>query len=143
MKKKILKSLSLLKPGQLEKRKPISEKHYEASDIRNNEDGFLTVDDRVATTRDNDFLFNLQQTKKRLHDPDCKRILENIGLFLSLVTNSHAKKMFQPIQSKTIEGHKFEMARKASKKQRLDDEHVACVSRAEKISTRAWETFRF
>ena len=62
--KKVLKSLSMLKPGQLEKTKPILKKIYEASDVGVNEDGFLTVDDRATTIEATSFLYNLQQTKK-------------------------------------------------------------------------------
>ena len=62
--KRVLKSLSMLKPGQLEKTKPILKKIYEASDVGVNEDGFLTVDDRATTIEATNFLYNLQQTKK-------------------------------------------------------------------------------
>ena len=40
--KRVLKSLSMLKPGQLEKTRPILKKIYEASDVGVNEDGFLS-----------------------------------------------------------------------------------------------------
>ena len=68
--KKVLKSLSMLKPGHLEKTKSVLKKNYEASDVRVNENGFLTVDDRTTTIDATNFLYNLQQTKKGLHDPD-------------------------------------------------------------------------
>ena len=141
--KRVLKSLSMLKPGQLEKTKPILKKIYEASDVGVNEDGFLTVDDRATTIEATNFLYNLQQTKKGLHDPDYKRILERIDISPSLVANSDAKKILQPTRSKTKRRPKIKTPGKASKKQRLDDKQVAEDSQAEEISTRAWETLRF
>ena len=44
--KRVLKSLSMMKPWQLEKSKPILRKLYDSSDVSINEDGFLTLDDR-------------------------------------------------------------------------------------------------
>ena len=69
----------MFKPRQLEKTKPILKKNYEASDVDVgvNEDGFLTADDRVTTIKATNFLYNLQQTKKGLHNSDYKRILED------------------------------------------------------------------
>ena len=140
--KRVLKSLSMLKPGQLEKTKPIL-KNSEASEVGDNEDGFLTVDDRATTIEATNFLYNLQQTKKGLHDTDYKRILENIDISPSLVANSDAKKILQPTPCKTIVRPKIKTPGKASKKQRLDDKQVAEDSQAEEISTREWETLRF
>ena len=46
--KRVLKSISMLKPGQLQKTKTILKIVYEASD-EINEDGFLTADDHENT----------------------------------------------------------------------------------------------
>ena len=141
--KRVLKSLSMLKPGQLEKTKPILTKSYGAPDVEVNEDGFLTVGDRATTIEATNFLYNLQQPKKRLHDPDYKRILERIDISPSLVANSDAKKILQRTRSKTIVRPKIETPAEASTKQRLGDKQVAEDSQADEISTRAWETLRF
>ena len=78
----------------------------------------------------------MQQTKKGLHDPDYKLILERIDISQSLVDNSDAKKILQPTQSKTIVRPKIKTPGKTSKKQRLDDKQVKEDSQAEEISTR-------
>ena len=56
--KRVLKSLSMLKPGQPEKTMPILKKIYEASDVGVNEDRYLTVDDRITTIEAANFLYN-------------------------------------------------------------------------------------
>ena len=71
----------MLKPGQLEKTKPILKKIYQASDVGVNEDGFLTVDDRATTIQGTNFLYNLQQTNNRLHDTDYKRFFQKRSIF--------------------------------------------------------------
>ena len=141
--KRVLKSLSMLKPGRLEKTKPILTKSYGAPDVEVNEDGFLTVGDRATTIEATSFLYNLQQPKKRLHDPDYKRILERIDISPSLVANSDAKKILQRTRSKTIVRPKIKTPAEATTKQRLGDKQVAEDSQADEISTRAWETLRF
>ena len=73
--KRVLKSLSMMKPWQLEKSKPILRKIYDSSDVSINEDGFLTLDDRPTSLEATSFLYNLQQPKTGLHDPDYRRIL--------------------------------------------------------------------
>ena len=92
------------------------EKNYEALDVGVSEDGFLIVDD-LATTIEANFFYNLQQTKKQLHDPDYKCILERIDVSSSLVANSDAKKILQPTGSKTIVRPKIKTPVKASDKQ--------------------------
>ena len=90
--KRVLKSLSMLKPGQLEKTEPILKQIYEASDVGVNADRFFTVDHRATTIEATNFLYRLQQTKKGLDDPDYKRILEGIDISPSLIANSNSKK---------------------------------------------------
>ena len=101
LEKRVLKSLSMSKTGQLEKTKPILKKNYEASAVGVNEDGFLTIDDRATTIEATNFLYNLRQRKKGLHDPDYKRILEKIDFSPSLVANSDAK-LLPSTRSKAI-----------------------------------------
>ena len=108
-----------------------------------NEDGFFTVHDRVTTIEATNFRYSLKQTKKGLHDPDCKRIWEKIDVSPSLFANSAVKKILQPTRSETIIRTKIKTPREASKKQQLDDKQVAEDSQAEEISTRSWETLRF
>ena len=91
-----------VEPQTVRKRKPISKRNYEASDAGVNEDRFLVVDDRVTTIEAINYLHNLHQTNKRLDDPDYKRTLEKIDISPSLVANADAKKILQPIRSKTI-----------------------------------------
>ena len=120
----------MLKPEQLEKSKPIFKKIYEASDVRVNEDGFLT-DDRATTVEGTNFLYILQQTKKGLHYPDYKRYLEKVDISPTLVANSDAKMILQPTRSKTIVRPKIKTPGKTAKKQRLDDKQVAEDSQGE------------
>ena len=68
-----------------------AEKNYEASDVGNNEGPFLTVDDRITTIEATNFLYNFLPTKKRLHEPDYKRLSEKIIDSPMLVVNSDAK----------------------------------------------------
>ena len=86
-----------MKPWQLEKSKPILRKIYDSSDVSINEDGFLTLDDRPTSLEATSFLYNLQQPKTGLHDPDYRRILSKIDLSPQLVPNSDAKKILQPL----------------------------------------------
>ena len=133
----------MLKPGQHEEAKPILKNFYKASNVGVNEEGFLTVDDRATTIEATNFIYNLQQTKKGLYDPDYKRISEKINNSPNLVANSNAKQILQPTRSKTKVGPQIKAPGKASGKQRLDGKQVAEDSQAQEISTRAWKTLRF
>ena len=100
--KRVLKSLSMLTPGQLQKTKTILKIVYEASD-EINEDEFLTADDHENTIGATHFVYTLQETKNRLHDSDYKGILHRIDISPSFVANSDAMKIFQPTRSKTVD----------------------------------------
>ena len=100
--KMVLKSLSMLKPGQLERTKTFLIIIYEALDVGVNEDGFLSVDDRLTTIEATIFVYILQQRKKGLHDPNYKCISQKIDISPSLVANSDAMKILQPTRSKTV-----------------------------------------
>ena len=93
--KRVLKSLSMMKPWQLEKSKPILRKIYDDPDISINEEGLLTVGDQTTSLEAKNFLFDLQQPKKGLHDPDYRRILEKLEVSPHLIPNSQAKKLLQ------------------------------------------------
>ena len=91
--KRVLKSLSMMKPWQLEKSKPILRKNYDSSDVSINEDGFLTLDDRPTSLEATSFLYNLQQPKTGLHDPDYRRILFNLNFVFSLRAELSSKQV--------------------------------------------------
>ena len=93
--KRVLKSLSMMKPWQLEKSKPILRKIYDDPDISVNEEGLLTEGDQTTSLEAKNFLFDLQQPKKGLHDPDYRRILEKLEVSSHLIPNSQAEKLLQ------------------------------------------------
>ena len=86
----------MMKPWQIEKSKPILKKIYDSPDISINEDGFLTIDDRPTSLESTNFLYNLQQPKTGLHDPNYQKILSKIDVSPQLIANSGAKKLLQP-----------------------------------------------
>ena len=94
--KRVLKSLSMMKPWQLEKSKPILRKFYDSSDVSINENGYLFLDDRPTSLEATSFLYNLQQPKSGLHDPDYQKILSKIDISLQSVPNTDAKTILQP-----------------------------------------------
>ena len=49
MEKRVLKLVPMLEPRQNEKTKPVLKKKYEFSDVRINDNGYLTVRDSVTT----------------------------------------------------------------------------------------------
>ena len=141
--KRVLKSLSMMKPWQLEKSKPILRKIYDSADVSINEDGFLTLDDRPTSLEATNFLYNLQQPKTGLHDPDYKRILSKIDISSQLVPNSDAKKILQPsiVKKKTITGPKSKTPRKRTTKTPLsgDDESVIEDIEEKTSKQRRWD----
>ena len=98
--KRVLKSLSMMKPWQIEKSKPILKKIYDDPDISIDEEGLLKVGDQTTSLEAKNFLFDLQQPKKGLHDPDYKKILEKLQVSPHLIPNSQAKKIVQSSASR-------------------------------------------
>ena len=88
--------------------------NFETSDVGVNEDGFLTVDDRATTIEGTNFLYNLQQTNKRLHDTDYEAVLERIDFSPSFFADCDTKKLLQPAPSRTTVKPKIKTPRKAS-----------------------------
>ena len=84
-----------MKSWQLEKLKPILRKKYDDPDISINEEGLLTVGDQTTSLEAKNFLFDLQQPKKGLHDLDYKKILEKLEVSPHVIPNSQAKKLLQ------------------------------------------------
>ena len=70
----------MMKPWQTEKSKPILRKIYNSDNVSISEDGFLKIGDRETSIEATNFLYNLQQPKTRLHDPDYKKILDKIDI---------------------------------------------------------------
>ena len=68
--KRVLKSLSMMKPWQIEKSKPILRKIYDSDNVSISDDGFLKNGDRETSIEATNFLYKLQQPKTGLHDPD-------------------------------------------------------------------------
>ena len=89
-----------MKPWHLEKSKPILKKIYDDPDITNNEEGLLKVGVQTTSLEAKNFLFDLQQPKKGLHDPDYKKILEKLQVAPHLIPNSQAKKILQSSSSR-------------------------------------------
>ena len=139
--KRVLKSLSMMKPWQIEKSKPILRKIYDSPDVSINEDGFLTIDDRTTSLEATNFLYNLQQPKTGLHDPDYRKILSKIDLSPQLVPNSDAKKILQPaVLRKKINNPKSRTPKKRQKKKTLsDDESINEDIEKEETSKRRWD----
>ena len=86
----------MLKPWQIEKSKPILKKLDESAELSIDNDGTLKFGDRSTTIDATTFLYNLQQPRKRLHDPDYKTILENLDISPTLVANADAKQLVEP-----------------------------------------------
>ena len=130
-----------MKPWQLEKSKPILRKIYDSPDVSINEDGFLTVDNKATSIEATNFLFNLQQPKTGLHDPDYKKILTKIDVSPQLVPNSDAKKILQPSGlRKKVSTPKFKTPKKRqSKRTKSDDESVNEDIEKEKTTARRWD----
>ena len=139
--KRVLKTLSMLKPSQLEKTKHILKKIYDATDVSVNEEGFITIGDRATTIEATNLLYNLQQTKKRLHDPDYAKILEKVNISPQLVANSDAKKILQPIRQKPGVRPKKKTPRKTRKRPLVEDEQTTGDSEEETSTSRPWQTF--
>ena len=89
-----------MKPWQLEKSKPILQKIYDDPDISINEEGLLIVGDETSSLEAKNVLFNLQQPKKGLHDPDYKRILAKLDVSPHMIPNSQAMKLLQSFTRK-------------------------------------------
>lgn len=94
--RRVLKSLSMMKPSQLERSRTILKKIYDASDISVDDEGFLKIGENTTAIEATNLLYNLQQSQKRLHDPDYKTILEKLNLPSQLVANSDAKNILKP-----------------------------------------------
>ena len=140
--KRVLKSLSMMKPWQLEKSKPILRKIYDSSDVSINEDGFLTPDDRPTSLEATSFLYNLQQPKTGLHDPDYRRILSKIDISPQLVPNSDAKKILQPlvVKKKITTGSKNKTPKKRLSKKTLSGDESSIEALEEETSApRRWD----
>ena len=140
--KRVLKSLSMMKPWQLEKSKPILRKIYDSSDVSINEDGFLTLDDRPTSLEATSFLYNLQQPKTGLHDPDYRRILSKIDISPQLVPNSDAKKILQPlvVKKKITTGSKNKTPKKRLSKKALSGDESSIEALEEETSApRRWD----
>ena len=139
--KRVLKSLSMMKPWQIEKSKPILRKIYESADVSINEDGIIKIGDRETSIEATNFLYNLQQPKTGLHDPDYKKILDKIDVSQHLIANSNAKTHLQSSSSKKKPVIK---KIKTPKKRQLksipsDDASTIEDFKDEENSTRRWD----
>ena len=141
--KRVLKSLPMMKPGQIEKSKPILRKIYDSDKVSISEDGFLKIGDRETSIEATNFLYNLQQPKTHLHDPDYKKILDKIDISPHLIPNSTAKSYLQTASGKKRVGISTRK-NKTPKKRRLtsipsDDGSSIDDPEEEKSSTRRWD----
>ena len=67
--KRVLKLLSMMKPWQLEKSKPILQKIHNDPDKSINEGGLINVGYQTTSLEATNVLFDLQQFNKGLHHP--------------------------------------------------------------------------
>ena len=139
--KRVLNSLSMMKPWQLEKSKPIRQKIYDSYDVSINEEGLLTLDDRPTSLEATSFLYKLQQPKKGPHDPDYRIILSKIDNSLQLVPNSDAKILLPSVVKKKItSGSKNKTPKKhLSKKAVSGDESSIEALKEETSAPRCWD----
>ena len=139
--KRVLKSLSMMKPWQIEKSKLILRKIYDSPDVSINEDGFLTVDDKPTSLEATNFLFKLQQPKTGLHDPDYRKVLSKLELSPQLVPNSDAKKILQPsVLRKKVTASKSKTPKKRQRKKTIsEDESVNEDIEKEETTKRRWD----
>ena len=122
--------------------KPILRKIYDSSDVSINEDGFLTLDDRPTSLEATSFLYNLQQPKTGLHDPDYRRILSKIDVSPQLVPNSDAKKILQHVvvKKKITTGSKNKTPKKRLSKKALSGDESSIEALEEETSApRRWD----
>ena len=84
----------MLKP-QIEKSKQILKKLGENADIAINDEGLLEISERPTSIDATSFLYNLQQTKKQLHDPEYETILK-LDITPQLVANTYAEQIVKP-----------------------------------------------
>ena len=141
--KRVLKSLSMMKPRQIEKSKPILRKIYDSDNVSISEDVFLKIGDRGTSTEATNFLYNLQQPKTRLHDLDYKTILDNIDISPHLIPNSKAKSYLQTASGKKRVGISTRKNRTPKKRYLTgipsDDPSSISDPEEEKSPTRRWD----
>ena len=125
----------MLKPWQIEKSKPILKKLDESAELSIDNDGTLKIGDRSTTIDATTFLYNLQQPRKRLHDPDYKTILENLDISPTLVANADAKQLVEP---KVV---KKKVTKTTLKQARVEDEdEFSTATEEEKETEKSWES---
>ena len=93
--KRVLKSLSMMKPWTLEKSNPILRTIHNDPNISVNEESLLKVGDQTTSVEAKNFLFDLQQPKKMTHEPDYRGILEKLEVSRLLIPNFQAMKILQ------------------------------------------------
>ena len=98
--KRVLKSLSMMQPWQIEISKPILPKRYDSDNVSKSEDGFLKIGDRETSIEATNFLYNLQQPKTGLHNPDYKKNLDKNDISPHLIPKSTAKSYLQTASGK-------------------------------------------
>ena len=141
--KRVLKSLSMMKPWQIEKSKPILRKKYDSDNVSKSEDGFSKIVDRETSIEAINFPYNLQQPKTHLHDPDYKKILDKSDISHHLIPNSTAKSYLQTASGKKRVGISTRK-NKTPRKRHLtsipsDDGSSIDDPEEEKSSTRRWD----
>lgn len=142
--KRILRSITMLKPHQTEKSKAISEKLQSTPEITINEEGVIEVDQSPTAIDASNFLYTLQQPTKKLYHPDYKRILEKVKVSQDLVANSEAKEIVRPKVTKTkiVTLPKSKSGTPTPKKSRKSNEQqTGPDSEAEEKTSKKWDSF--
>ena len=99
--KRVLCSITMLNPHQTEQSESVLKKLQSNSDVWNNDDGLIEIDNTPRAIDASNFHFTLQQPT-HLNHPDYKRILDRIKFSPDLVPNSEAKEIVKPKVVKTM-----------------------------------------
>ena len=141
---RVLQSISMLKPSQIEKSKQILKKLGENADIAINDEGLLEIGERPTSIDATSFLYNLQQTKKQLHDPEYETILKKLDITPQLVANTYAKQIVKPKsgKSKVLSLPTTKLYKQTPKKARRDEQQPSSPTESEEETPKPWETFQ-
>ena len=87
IRKKGLRSVTVLDPHQTEKSKFVLKELQSNSDVSINDDGLIEIDNTPTAIDASNILFTLQQPTKKFSHPDYKRILDKTKSSPDLVPN--------------------------------------------------------
>ena len=136
--KRVLKSLSMMKPWQIEKSKSILWKICDSNNVSKKEDGFQKNGEKETSIEATHILFNLQQPKTGPHDPDIRKFFDKIDISPHLIPNSTAKLYLQTASGKKRVGINTQKKRNLTSFL-SDDASSIDDPEEEKSSARRWD----